>query len=286
MNISMQHIKKNYSNMSIHTILCDIDGSLMRPSSGLYVDEEIAQKIIALEEKGMLVILNSARALSGVLPLSRQLKMDHFGGYVISCNGANIKDAKTNHTLFEYAIKQEDALDIWHTILNHQLIPGILQPDHMLALKMTEGYELDAKNCHIAYNLTKQPEESLKQAVWKCTASGTKTEIDRVIFSLKEDLEKRFPVKVVRSTDTFVDIIDINVDKFRSSNQLLRQLYKSWDEVSAIGDGLADLECMKAASYAVAPANAQLAVLKVADQILPSCDENGCLVWLDELLRK
>lgn len=282
----MQHIKKNYSNMPIHTILCDIDGSLMKPSSGLYVDEEIAKKIIALEEQGMLVILNSARALSGVIPLSRQLKMDEFGGYVICCNGANVKDAKNGHTLFEYAIQPHHALDIWHTIIKYQLVPGILQPRQMLALKMTKGYELDAKNCHIDYILTNKPEDGLKEAVWKCTASGTKIEIDRVFFSLKEELEKHLPVKVIRSTDKFVDIIDINVDKFRSSNQLLRQLYKSWDEVSVIGDGLADLECMKAASYCVAPANAQLEVLKVADQILPSCEENGCLVWLDELLRK
>ena len=147
----MQHIKKNYSNMPIHTILCDIDGSLMKPSSGLYVDEEIAKKIIALEEQGMLVILNSARALSGVLPLSRQLKMDEFGGYVISCNGANVKDAQNGHTLFEYAIQPHHALDIWHTIINYQLAPGILQPRQMLALKMTKGYELDAKNCIVAY---------------------------------------------------------------------------------------------------------------------------------------
>lgn len=58
----------------IRTVVCDIDGSLMPGGGGLYVKDETAQCLIALEEKGISLILNSARIIQGVYPLAKQLK--------------------------------------------------------------------------------------------------------------------------------------------------------------------------------------------------------------------
>ena len=47
-------------------IVCDLDGSLMPPSDGLFVSKAVQEKLIALQEKGNTVILNSARVFQGV----------------------------------------------------------------------------------------------------------------------------------------------------------------------------------------------------------------------------
>ena len=35
----------------IKVLICDLDGSLMNPSSGLYVKEEIKEKLIEIQKK-------------------------------------------------------------------------------------------------------------------------------------------------------------------------------------------------------------------------------------------
>ena len=79
----------------IRAIVCDLDGSLMNPSSGIYVKEAVKEALIEVEKKNIIVILNSARCFQGVYPLSKQILMQDFGGYVISCNGAHCFDVKT-----------------------------------------------------------------------------------------------------------------------------------------------------------------------------------------------
>lgn len=78
----------------IRAIICDLDGSLMPPSSGLYVSKQIRDALIEIQKKGVLVILNSARIFQGIHPLAKQIRMDEFGGYIVSCNGAQVYDMK------------------------------------------------------------------------------------------------------------------------------------------------------------------------------------------------
>ena len=49
----------------INVVVCDLDGSLMPVSSGLYVKESVKKRLIQLQEQGKIVILNSARILQG-----------------------------------------------------------------------------------------------------------------------------------------------------------------------------------------------------------------------------
>lgn len=46
MMLSMEMIQ-----MHIKTVICDIDGTLMAPGGGLYVSEQVKQKMIDLQEK-------------------------------------------------------------------------------------------------------------------------------------------------------------------------------------------------------------------------------------------
>ena len=127
----------------VRTIVCDLDGSLMNPSSGIYVNEAVKEALIEVEKKNVLVILNSARCFQGVYPLSKQILMQDFGGYVISCNGAHCFDVKMKKTIFEYVISNNDVSFIWQYAQKHNLGVGYSQPDYFVANKMTHGFELD-----------------------------------------------------------------------------------------------------------------------------------------------
>lgn len=265
-------------------IICDLDGSMMPPSSGLYVSDPAKEKLIQLQKKGILVILNSARVIQGVAPMAKQINMEKYGGYVISCNGCHAMDVKTKETLFEYTISKEDALFIWDACLEVGLNPGISQPGYMLAEDMVIGYRLDRNNCEVDYLLTREPDRYINGPIWKCCISQEKEMLDEHFEKVKKEIEDHCSLKVIRSTPTMVDIIDDTVDKTKAVNRLLNILKIDWKDVSVIGDTNSDLGCIEKAGLGVTLENGSEACKAVADLIVPSCYEDGCLVWLDSLL--
>ena len=164
----------------VRTIVCDLDGSLMNPSSGIYVNEAVKEALIEVEKRDVLVVLNSARCFQGVYPLSKQILMQDFGGYVISCNGAHCFDVKMKKTMFEYVISNNDVSFIWQYAQKHNLGVGYSQPDYFVANKMTHGFELDMHNCDVDYILTNHMEKYLKGSVWKVSISDSKSRIDSI----------------------------------------------------------------------------------------------------------
>ena len=272
--------------MKIKCLICDIDGSLMNPSAGLYVSKEIEDKLIELQRRGFLIILNSARTLQGVKPLSEQIKMNEFGGYLISCNGANVKNAKTNKTLFEYSISANDCLAIWNICKEYDLKPGFTQPKYGVCQEMTLGFYLDKENCQMDYMVTHNPENHVEDSIWKMCISESKEKLDESFDVVKKVIESKYNVEAIRSTDTLGDVISREVSKFKTCDRLLKMLNISWENVSVIGDGYADLECIKSAKLGVVPQNGKEEVKKEANFIVPSCYEDGANVWLNLLLEE
>lgn len=89
--------------MTIKVLVCDLDGTLLQPSGGTKVSERVAQALIELQQKGITLILNSARILHGILPLAQQVQMDRYGGYIIAQNGTMGYDvAAQKNYVFSY----------------------------------------------------------------------------------------------------------------------------------------------------------------------------------------
>lgn len=265
-------------------IICDLDGSLMPPSSGLYVSEKVKEKLIEIQKHGIMVILNSARIIQGVYPLAKQIQMDDFGGYVISCNGCHVMNVKTNETVFEYQISKKDALFIWQICMKHGLKPGISQPKYMLAEDFAIGYQLDRNNCEVDYLLTRIPKQYIEGPIWKCCISDTKEQLDACFEDVKSEIESYCDLKVIRSTPTMVDIIDNKVDKTIAVDRLLNKLNIKWSDISVIGDTNSDLGCIQKAGLGVTLENGSEACKDAADMIVPSCYDDGCIMWLDRIL--
>ncbi len=268
----------------IKAIVCDLDGSLMPPSSGLYVSEPVRELLIEIQKRGILVILNSARIFQGVYPLGKQILMDEFGGYIISCNGAHVYDMKSNKVCFEYCISHDDVKKIMEYGLKRDIGIGFSQPNYFVANKLTEGFELDRHNCRLDYVLAHDLNVYLKESVCKCCISDAKERMDRNFVSYKMDIESMCDVKVVHSTSTMVDIISSKCEKYDTVNRLLHKIGIDWKDVSGIGDGLSDALVLKHCGYGVTLENGCEACKKVSQKIVPSCFEDGCIEWLKEIL--
>lgn len=270
----------------INVVVCDLDGSLMPVSSGLYVKEAIQKRLIQLQEQGKVVILNSARILQGVQPCGKQIQLSDFHGYIISCNGCHALDVATQETLFEYTIPKEEALKIWDICLKYGLNPAISQPEYMLCEDFVIGYQLDRNNCEVDYMVTRRPEYYIHQPIWKCCISETADKVQRSFEKVKQEIENTCHVKVIQSTPTLIDIVPKEADKVVALDRLLNMIGKTWEETTYIGDGTSDAACIENAKLGVTLENGKDACKQVCDLLVPSCDEDGCLVWLDQLLEE
>lgn len=268
-------------------MICDIDGSLMPIGAGVTLKEEVANALIQLEEKGMKVILNSARSIHGVLPMAKQLKMEEYGGYVISGNGAHVYDVKAKETVFEYTISKEDTLSIWKYCLENGLSISFTQKEYVISSDFHPGFVRDWVNCNVDYVVAHDPEIYLKGPVWKCMFAQEKDVLLEKIDQIKEDF-KVYPVKVAYSekVGTLGDVCSNQVDKEKTASRLLEMIGVDWKEVTAIGDTDADALCIKKAGLGVTLENGTDLCKEYCDVVLPSCFEDGCMVWLKELLKE
>lgn len=269
----------------IQTVVCDLDGSLMPGGGGLYVKDEIAERLIALEEKGVLLILNSARIIQGVYPLARQLKMNEYGGYIISCNGVHVMDMKTEKTLLEYPLTKDEANIVWKATRKYDLQVMFTQPEYSVANAWTKGFENDWQACHIDYLLSFQAEKYMKDVIWKMGISDTKEKLDQYFDAVKQDISKQSNVQVIRANDFICDVISIKADKAKTLDTLLKMNHLIWKETSVIGDTDADAKSIEQAGFGVTLENGSDLCKKNADFLVPSCYEDGCLVWLKQLMK-
>ena len=112
----------------------------------------------------------------------------------------------------------------------------------------------------------------------------TKEQLDASFEDVKSEIESYCDLKVIRSTPTMVDIIDNKVDKTIAVDRLLNKLNIKWSDISVIGDTNSDLGCIQKAGLGVTLENGSEACKDAADMIVPSCYDDGCIMWLDRIL--
>lgn len=269
--------------MKLKCVICDIDGTLLPPDQGFCISKEVEAALIELQRQGMCLILASARIFQGVMPIAKQVHMEKYGGYILSSNGAYAYDVKNKCKLFCHGIQQKDAQNMWSLFQEKGLDFAIAQPNGMVASGYSKGFELDHYNCDVDYCITHHPQKLVKEEISKCSASGTPEEIDRCFDELKHLVERDYPYQVVRSTPYFVDIIQKECGKARGLAELFRMVDLSFSQAAAIGDGDSDAEMLHLSALGATLENGSAKCYEAADMMVPSCTQNGCLIFFDKL---
>ena len=227
--------------MTIKVLVCDLDGTLLQPSGGTKVSERVAQALIELQQKGITLILNSARILHGILPLAQQVQMDRYGGYIIAQNGTMGYDVAAQKIMFSHTIDRDDSLQLWRETVRRGLDFGIAQPSYVVASGFSEGFVLDRDNCEVDYLLTDDPSRYVKEDIWKCAVSMNKQKLD-------QEYEELFALTGLE-----------------------------FEQTAAIGDGDSDVEMIESSAYGVTLENGSKRCRQAADLIVPSYESEGCL---------
>lgn len=266
----------------IELLAVDMDGTCL--DSRNRFPEPVMEAIQAAMKAGITVVPTTGRTLSC---LPRALRQAGGYRYVISSNGAEVTDLQTGESLFQAQIPAQraaqllrDAKPLHLGISTHQNHDFLLQGRMLYALgRMIYGK--DAENTICARDIAAQLEQE-----------GTAVEEIQLFFFTKGSREKAkallaaYPELEKAWTGSYVEIYSQQATKGTALAALGNHLGLERSQIACIGDAANDLPMFQQAGLRFAMGNAIEELKAQADEILPSCDENGVAAAIYEHLLK
>ena len=117
----------------IKTILLDIDGTLT--NSKKEITPLTKKALLDAQEKGIKLCLASGRPTHGLAKLVFELKMDEYGGYLISYNGARVTNADTTEEYFSNFLNSDRAKELIKHLSRFDELVYVLEEDNYVITK-------------------------------------------------------------------------------------------------------------------------------------------------------
>ena len=241
--------------MKYKLIVLDLDGTLT--NSKKEITPRNRETLIRMQEQGIRLVLASGRPTYGIVPLANELRMNEFGGFILSYNGGEIINWETQEMVYE-------------NVLPNEVVPVLYEcaRTHQLSILTYDGAEIITENSQDPY--------VLKEAFLNKMACLIVGDADKLI-PLEAELCLRLQgrINVFRSEPYFLELVPQGINKALSLAVLLKEIGVAREEVIAIGDGYNDLSMIRFAGLGIAMGNAQEPVKKAADYITLSNEEDG-----------
>lgn len=258
--------------MKVKALVLDIDGTLT--NSRKEITPVTADCIGRIQEKGCCVILASGRPLFGMRRYARELKLEKYGGYLLSHNGARVVEYPSESVVYQnalpgallpglYDFARENGCGL--ATHNEDTVFSAFEPDRYVALEA----HINGMPVRVEDNFV----QAVDFAIYKCfmTAQGERAG------ALAEELRKRYGkwASVYRSEPYFIEIVSKGVDKGDSLHRLAQAVGIRREEMICCGDGFNDMSMIQYAGLGVAMGNAQPEVKAAADYVTGSNDQDG-----------
>ncbi|MCL2834604.1 MAG: Cof-type HAD-IIB family hydrolase [Treponema sp.] len=289
----------NKSSMEIKALAFDLDGTLLGPSvvlteksplgSGAVLTDRTLRAVKACAEKGLELIIATGRAVEASekfrIPMEAHGPMVYFNGAII----ADMPSGKILHTtlvskeIAKFCLELSRKKGVYFQLYK----PGTAQMPGQPLLTAEDHLQRELYHKHTGIlagicDLDKLLEDPHLQGCIKCMFLADPGVLD----GLRPFIEERFgkDVYVVRSTSTFLEILNPGVSKGVGLELALKHRGIKPAETIAFGDEENDLPMFKNAGISVAPANAREKVKAAADWVTASNAEDGVAVFLENYI--
>ena len=268
--------------MDYKLLVLDLDGTLT--NSKKEVTEHTLNTLIDAQKRGIRIALASGRPTYGIAPIANQLKMDEFGGYILSYNGGEIIEWKSKQMMYE-------------NVLNPEVVPYLYEcaQKNGFAILTYDGPQIitehpdDEYVQHEAFlnKMEAKKVDNFLQAIHhpiaKCLIVGEPTRLAALEKEMYAELKDR--MEVYRSEPFFLELVPKGIDKARSLAVLLQEIGLTKEEMIAVGDGFNDLSMIQYAGLGVAMANAQEVVRQAANYVTLSNEEDGVAAVVEKFMK-
>ena len=105
--------------MKYKLIVLDLDGTLTH--SKKVITPRNREILIRVQEQGVRLVLASGRPTYGIVPLANELRMNEFGGFILSYNGGEIINRGTHEMIYENVLPNDVVPVLYECARSHQL---------------------------------------------------------------------------------------------------------------------------------------------------------------------
>lgn len=269
--------------MDYQMLVLDLDGTLTNSKKEL--TEPTKNALIDIQKQGKRVVLASGRPINGVEPIAQELKLQEFGSYILSFNGARITRCSDNEIIYNRTLPEEVISEAF------QIVSGFSGLD----ILTYEGENILSGICANEYTekeafINKMPIIQVSDFVNyvnfpinKLLIPGAPALLEEAMVVLKKHFHSL--LNIYRSEPFFLEIMPKNIDKAYSLQKLLNSIGLSADQMICCGDGYNDVSMIEYAGLGVAMENAQTAVKDTADFITRSNDDDGILHVIETFMK-
>lgn len=258
--------------MAYEILVLDVDGTLMRTDK--VISEKTIAEIVRVQEAGIKVAIASGRCTAGIMPTARKIRLDEFGGYIVSYNGGCISNCQTGEIIYNINLPDGIVQEIYEFSKKEKTGIMTYHDNDIIAENDADQYiQIDAKGCDIDIHVVEDFGEEVTYPVNKCLLTGDPDYMAGVEPRAAKAFEGR--LSVYRSEDFYVEMMPLGIDKAYGLSKLLKRLGYTRSQMICCGDGFNDISMIEYAGLGVAMANASEQVRERADYIAPHCDEDG-----------
>lgn len=265
--------------MNYQLIALDIDGTLTNDEKKLTPATRNA--LFTAQEKGLRLVLASARPSPGLFKLRDELEMSKHNGILMSYNGGRITDCKGN-------VLSETVMDIEETrrilrFLETLPVTVILDDGKIFYVTDKNGYKVEYEcwNNQMTCKEVKNLADFLSFSPVKILMS-----LDpEIILPIQAKIAAYLPkgLTVVRTAPFYLEIIPSSINKGKGLRDICNIYSIQISNSISFGDSENDIPMLQTAGMGVAMANADEAVKKAANMVTSSNNEDGIFAALEKL---
>ena len=266
--------------MNYKMIVLDMDDTLLRDDHT--VSEPTKQALMAAQELGVKVVLASGRPTYAMHDIAKQLKLAHYGSYILSFNGAKIINAKTNEELFESTLSPQTAHHLYDLSKRENVGIQTYIGDSIITETPNPYSDIEEDITGLPLNIVDDFKKSVTAPVVEVLMLENGEKLVHVEKKLQEEL--RGELSVMRSKPYFLEFTEYGVTKGTSLKQLIHKLGITKDQVIAVGDSYNDLAMIQFAGLGVAMGNAPDDIKQAADHVTDTNMNDGVARVVEEFL--
>jgi len=280
----------------IKLFVSDLDGTLL--SNTKTISFENKEAIIKAQELGVIVILATGRGIDATISYAKELRMDQFGGYLVTNNGQQLYDLANKHLQTNGVISTKDAQQAFIAAqeLHLQLI---LSSAHGLAFytprelipvraiyqvinKMLPyfGFIFRRFNFIQLFGFLKASHLRLLKNVEDVVGEYQKVgfaqigpKMAKVEPQLRALIGDRF--ELMRVGGIWIDGAPKGITKLTGVQQIMALHHIDFDEVMTVGDSQNDLTMIQAFPKGIAMGNADDEIKNIASEITLTNSQSG-----------
>lgn len=238
--------------------------------------------LLKLQEKGVKIALASGRPTEGMIPTAKALKMDQFGSYIMSYNGAQTLDLSKDEVVEKQMIDKEEFDKIVDFCREKGFFILTYHEGHIIHEGEHEYMNIESELTGLPMKKVTDIKAYIQNPVPKAMGVDYEKNIQACIATMGSSFDHA--IDVTTSKPFFLEFMSKGVSKGAAITKLAKRLDLDVNQMVAFGDSANDIEMFKVVGKSVAMENASEKVKSYADMITKSNDEEGIPYALDQIL--